>query len=54
MPWAVRKYKDGFFVVKDEIQENGRYKKIHKEPHKTKEEAEKHLLAIRINYKPKK
>ena len=50
MPWTVRKYKDGYFVVKAEKQANGRYEKIHKNPYETEEQALKHLYAININY----
>lgn len=49
MPFHIRKYTNGYFVVGPK-QENGRYKKMHNVPHETLEKAKKHLIAINYNY----
>lgn len=50
MPWKVIERKDGYYVAKEEKLKNGRYEVIHNKPHKTKQEAIKHLYALNKNY----
>lgn len=49
MPYAIRKYKDGYYVIKPNEKINGRYVKKNKEPYKTRKEALPYLKALYAN-----